>query len=90
MKRLIKKARHDTLNREFAIIYANGKFYEDITHAACCKQVFKDFNFENIKLKSNILRPDFSTFEKNFGEEYNNAGTRKRNHGDLLYFQENC
>lgn len=64
MKRLIKKARHDTLNREFAIIYANGKFYEDITHAACCKQVFKDFNFENIKLKSNILRPDFSTFEK--------------------------
>lgn len=64
MKRLIRKARHDTLNREFAIIYANGKFYEDVTHAACCKQILKDFNFKNVKLRSNIVRPNFSTFDK--------------------------
>lgn len=64
MKRLIRKARHDTLNREFAIVYANGKFYEDITHAACCKQILKDFDFKNVKLRSNIVRPNFSTFDK--------------------------
>lgn len=64
MKRLIRKARHDTLNREFAIVYADGKFYEDITHAACCKQILKDFDFADVKLESNIVRPDFNTFEK--------------------------
>ena len=64
MKRLIRKARHDTLNREFAIIYANGTFYEDVTHAACCKQILKDFDFKNVKLRSNIVRPNFSTFDK--------------------------
>lgn len=64
MKRLIRKARHDTLNREFAIIYANGKFYEDVTHAACCKQILKDFDFQNVKLRSNVVRPDFSIFDK--------------------------
>lgn len=64
MKRLIRKARHDTLNREFAIIYANGTFYEDVTHAACCKQIIKDFDFKNVKLRSNIDRPNFSTFDK--------------------------
>lgn len=64
MKRLIRKARHDTLNREFAIIYANGKFYEDVTHAACCKQILKDFDFKNVKLRSNVVRPNFSTFDK--------------------------
>lgn len=64
MKRLIRKARHDTLNREFAIIYANGKFYEDVTHAACCKQILKDFDFKNVKLRSNVVRPDFSIFDK--------------------------
>ena len=35
MKRLIKKAYHDIMNRDSAIIMVGNNFYEDVTHAAC-------------------------------------------------------
>lgn len=62
MKRLIRKAAHDTHNRDAAILYINGQFYEDVTHAAAFQQYLKDNGIKN--LKSVKMRPDFEYFEE--------------------------
>ena len=62
MKRLIKKAAHDTHNRDAAILYIDGQFYEDVTHAAAFQQYLKDIGDSN--LKSVKVRPDFNDFEE--------------------------
>ena len=62
MKRLIKKADHDILNRDFAIVYCNGKFYTGITHAYCLNNIKKDNKEVKLVLKSYQMRPDFDQF----------------------------
>lgn len=62
MKRLIRKAAHDTHNRDAAILYIDGQFYEDVTHAAAFQQYLKDNGVKN--LKSVKMRPDFEYFEE--------------------------
>lgn len=62
MKRLIRKAAHDTHNRDAAILYINGQFYEDVTHAAAFQQYLKDIGDNN--LKSVKIRPNFNYFEE--------------------------
>ena len=62
MKRLIRKAAHDTHNRDAAILYIDGAFYEDVTHAAAFQQYLKDNGVKN--LKSVKMRPDFEYFEE--------------------------
>lgn len=62
MKRLIRKAGHDIHNRDTAILYINGQFYEDVTHAAAFQQYLKDNGEKN--LKSVKMRPDFEYFEE--------------------------
>ena len=63
-----KFSAHDVVNRDAAIIYIDGKFYEDVTHAAAFQQYLKDINYKN--LKSVKMRPDFNDFEK-FSQENN-------------------
>lgn len=62
MKRLIRKAEHDIYNRDAAILYIDGTFYEDVTHAAAFQQYLKDNDIKN--LKSVKIRPDFEYFEE--------------------------
>ena len=62
MKRLIKKANHDILNRDFAIIYCNGKFYTGITHAYCLNDIKKDNKDLDLILKSYQFRPSYDQF----------------------------
>lgn len=62
MKRLIRKAAHDTHNRDAAILYIDGQFYEDVTHAAAFQQYLKDIGDNN--LKSVKIRPNFNYFEE--------------------------
>lgn len=62
MKRLIRKAEHDIYNRDAAILYIDGTFYEDVTHAAAFQQYLKDNDIKN--LKSVKIRPDFEFFEE--------------------------
>lgn len=62
MKRLIRKAGHDIHNRDTAILYIDGQFYEDVTHAAAFQQYLKDNGEKN--LKSVKMRPDFEYFEE--------------------------
>lgn len=62
MKRLIRKAEHDIHNRDTAILYIDGQFYEDVTHAAAFQQYLKDNGEKN--LKSVKMRPDFEYFEE--------------------------
>lgn len=62
MKRLIRKAGHDIHNRDTAILYIDGQFYEDVTHAAAFQQYLKDSGEKN--LKSVKMRPDFEYFEE--------------------------
>ena len=62
MKRLIKKANHDILNRDFAIIYCNGKFYTGITHAYCLNDIKKDNKNLDLILKSYQFRPSYDQF----------------------------
>ena len=57
-----KFSEHDINNRDAAIIYIDGKFYEDVTHAAAFQQYLKNINYKN--LKSVKMRPDFEDFEK--------------------------
>ena len=59
---------HDVVNRDAAIMYIDGKFYEDVTHAAAFQQYLKDIDYKN--LKSVKMRPDFNDFEK-FSQENN-------------------
>lgn len=68
MKRLIRKAGHDIHNRDAAILYIDGKFYEDVTHAAAFQQYLKDNDVKN--LKSVKMRPDFEYFEE-YSQENN-------------------
>ena len=49
MKRLIKKSKHDMPNRDDAVLYVDGQFYEDVNHALCIRKFLKDNNDENIK-----------------------------------------
>ncbi len=62
LKRLIRKAEHDIYNRDAAILYIDGTFYEDVTHAAAFQQYLKDNDVKN--LKSVKMRPDFKYFEE--------------------------
>ena len=57
-----KFSAHDVVNRDAAIMYIDGKFYEDVTHAAAFQQYLKDIDYKN--LKSVKMRPDFNDFEK--------------------------
>ena len=63
-----KFSAHDVVNRDAAIMYVDGKFYEDVTHAAAFQQYLKDIDYKN--LKSVKMRPDFNDFEK-FSQENN-------------------
>ena len=63
-----KFSAHDVVNRDAAIMYIDGKFYEDVTHAAAFQQYLKDIDYKN--LKSVKIRPDFNDFEK-FSQENN-------------------
>ena len=63
-----KFSAHDVVNRDAAIMYIDGKFYEDVTHAAAFQQYLKDIDYKN--LKSVKMRPDFNEFEK-FSQENN-------------------
>ena len=63
-----KFSAHDVVNRDAAVIYIDGKFYEDVTHAAAFQQYLKDIDYKN--LKSVKMRPDFNDFEK-FSQENN-------------------
>ena len=62
MKRLIKKAEHDILNRDAAILYINGKFYEDVTHAACLYTFLKE---EGVEFETDFqTRPDYELLKE--------------------------
>ena len=63
-----KFSAHDVVNRDAAIMYIDGKFYEDVTHAAAFQQYLKDIDYKN--LKSVKMRPHFNDFEK-FSQENN-------------------
>lgn len=64
MKRLIKKSKHDMPNRDDAVLYVNGQFYEDVNHALCIRKFLKDNNDENIKnVTSYQYRPDIELIE---------------------------
>lgn len=62
MKRLIKKAEHDILNRDAAILYIDGKFYEDVTHAACLYAFLKE---EGVNFETDFqTRPDYELLKE--------------------------
>lgn len=62
MKRLmIKKADHDILNRDVAVICFGDTFIEDITHAACLKQYLDSSNIKD-ELENYQQRPDVDIF----------------------------
>jgi hypothetical protein len=64
MKRLLKKADHDIMNRDSAIVYAGGKFYTGGTHSICLKKI-KDDNPEiKMILQSLFCRADVEKFQK--------------------------
>ena len=69
MKRLIKKAYHDIMNRDCAIIMVGNNFYEDVTHAACLKQ-FLDIVGVEEEQDSFQSRPDLEMFNW-ISEEWN-------------------
>ena len=73
MKRLIKKSKHDMPNRDDAVLYVNGRFYEDVNHALCIRKFLKDNNDENIKnVTSYQYRPDIE-LAKYISEKYGPA-----------------
>lgn len=47
ISRLRKIAFHDVHNRDTAILYVNGNFYEDATHALCAKQFADENNYDD-------------------------------------------
>ena len=70
LKRLIKIAEHDFDNRDFAIVYINGKFYEDYTHMQCITQFLKE-NDITILQTDFIHRPQndqFLELSKEYGQ----------------------
>ena len=51
-------------NRDDAVLYVNGQFYEDVNHALCIRKFLKDNNDENIKnVTSYQYRPDIELIE---------------------------
>ena len=69
MKRLIRKAYHDIMNRDCAIIMIGNNFYEDVTHAACLKQFLDSVGVEE-EQDSFQSRPDLEMFNW-ISEEWN-------------------
>lgn len=61
IKRLVKKADHDVMNRDAAILYINEEFYIDVTHAACLEQYIRNHG-SDIELSSYQYRPEIETF----------------------------
>lgn len=58
----LKKADHDIANRDQAVIYIDGNFYEDVTHAACLKKFIEETGYKD-SIKSVQYRPDFEKFQ---------------------------
>lgn len=58
-KDLRKQARHDVENRECAILYIDGEFYEDLSHAKCLEQYNKVHNIDKEK-RTNQRKDNFS------------------------------
>lgn len=58
-KDLRKQARHDVENRESAILYIDGEFYEDLSHANCLAQYNKAHNVDKEK-RTNQRKDNFS------------------------------
>lgn len=58
-KDLRKQARHDVENRESAILYIDGEFYEDLSHANCLAQYNKAHNIDKEK-RTNQRKDNFS------------------------------
>lgn len=61
MKRLIRNAVHDVHNRDTAILYVNGKFYEDLTHALCTNQFISENGYD-YDINALQYRPAVSLF----------------------------
>ena len=55
---LRKQARHDIENRECAILYIDGEFYEDLSHADCLAQYNKAHNIDK-KKRTNYRKNNF-------------------------------
>ena len=62
MKRLVKKvAEHDADSRDFAIVCVGDKIYENVTHAMCLNDIYKDLGK---KLYLNLqFRPQIEQFQ---------------------------
>ena len=58
-KDLRKQARHDADNRECAILYIDGEFYEDLSHADCLAQYNKIHNIDKEK-RTNQRKNNFN------------------------------
>lgn len=58
-KDLRKQARHDVENRECAILYIDGEFYEDSSHANCLVQYNKVHNIDKEK-RTNQRKDNFN------------------------------
>lgn len=58
-KDLRKQARHDVENRECAILYIDGEFYEDSSHANCLVQYNKAHNIDKEK-RTNYRKDNFN------------------------------
>jgi hypothetical protein len=56
--KLKKIANHDDYNRDYAIVYINGEFYEDIIHGCAIKQYLKNHGIKELDNKS--IRPGYS------------------------------
>jgi hypothetical protein len=61
--RLKKKAEHDTMNRDCAIVYINGEFYQGNTHAEAINQYL---NNSGKKLNETKYRPFFNVEPKSY------------------------
>ena len=69
MKRLIKKAEHDILNRDAAILYIDNTIYEDTTHQICLHNFLKDKGIDS-EVEDWSSRPEFEIL-KELSQEYN-------------------
>lgn len=62
MKRLVKKSEHDWNNRDMAIVYIDGKVYEDATHGICLQRYMEDNNIDDtVDLR---FRPEVEQFSE--------------------------
>ena len=77
---LRKKANHDYGNRESALLYINGKFYENSTHADCLQQYLDegdeyidvDTYYRNIEFRKYTDDKDVIAFAHKVTDEYKN------------------